>query len=1015
MELNALPMINHKTKNYSQFKKNNVTYQLNYTCHQDLPNIYDKNYYIYFCGNISQSISNSDNKLAGYQKQKDKFAEIFLSQLEKEQHNKPSNIPNAILIVGGMGTGKTFFVDAMTNCKYCTKKFYNIATEKQTNKENLDSILSKNQQQYKKYGRRSVVIIDNADMMLSDDESNKDNISRIKSYLQDCAKIPDDACSDKYATTFIFITSKPRDISEDILFHPSLKNNIIAFPIASGEDIKEIIKFYIKKQDYNGIINCNDLDYESLCNNLNPDSNKGAYGNDRLSSIAVESVNKAYQSPHTPFEEILNETINCTRRNILPKRLKEYKKDLAYLGKNSLIDAISINASIENGLAYLSDIEYRDNKEQKNTQTDDLSLLQRSNSYTMSLISSINSDTDIKMLQNTKINDTPLCDYWLEIEEGSKSFEYTPRLKDLWFRQILNSEEKTDKLISITLEQLEKSNLLIKTARDSYKTILDEEDDLSAEQKKILENYQNSRLFFLAISNELEPEDAIGFQVNTIKILKQLSYEKEAARKNAENTIFLPLMNTDILYDNSVKSQQIIDYMFKLLAQKMQHQTQEENKKLKQKINDFNYAKNSLDSETMKAIWSNLVKDAKEQFENQTLEDLTYHNIKLLNSMNANITRWNIKDDKLILNAMQNSGLTKIEQKEFVTRYANNKNFRLMLANPNIELADVIDNLLFYEATNKKLMKNILYNNAKCNEDSENSYKNWQANELSKKMSNKFLQIHQEYDINAQGKNIALKLETINTTISTQNEIIRDFTTTFANYTDNIFSLQSAQVVQLTNIATRLASIAENTETSTRHLKALAIGKIAEFEKDKYYKEIASELKNIIQGEEEFNIEEFLLKVDTLVKKEKNSKRRKKLIKAFALIAGVVAGGAALYYFGPEIVSYLTSGTISANSAFSSVAATVNSANIAEKIGSASFINYDIPFGMTEENKNMKEVLKSISPTGRFRDIIKEIEKNPNKDFSLQDIKDMMTNPADRAQLSSIVRDLRNAGITIKS
>lgn len=70
---------------------------------------------------------------------------------------------------------------------------------------------------------------------------------------------------------------------------------------------------------------------------------------------------------------------------------------------------------------------------------------------------------------------------------------------------------------------------------------------------------------------------------------------------------------------------------------------------------------------------------------------------------------------------------------------------------------------------------------------------------------------------------------------------------------------------------------------------------------------------------------------------------------------------------------------------------------------------------MTEENKNMKEVLKSISPTGRFRDIIKEIEKNPNKDFSLQDIKDMMTNPADRAQLSSIVRDLRNAGITIKS
>ena len=62
MELNALSMINHKTKNYSQLKKNNVTYQLNYTCHQDLPNIYDKNYYIYFCGGVQEAEKKTKTK-----------------------------------------------------------------------------------------------------------------------------------------------------------------------------------------------------------------------------------------------------------------------------------------------------------------------------------------------------------------------------------------------------------------------------------------------------------------------------------------------------------------------------------------------------------------------------------------------------------------------------------------------------------------------------------------------------------------------------------------------------------------------------------------------------------------------------------------------------------------------------------------------------------------------------------------------------------------------------------------
>ena len=238
-----------------------------------------------------------------------------------------------------------------------------------------------------------------------------------------------------------------------------------------------------------------------------------------------------------------------------------------------------------------------------------------------------------------------------------------------------------------------------------------------------------------------------------------------------------------------------------------------------------------------------------------------------------------------------------------------------MISNPNIDIESIIEELVYFEAGNRDLIDN---------NGLDISYK--------KIMSDKFHEINSNAkDINIQGNKISNKLDKINSTIKEQNGLISNFADNFAAYADTSLAIQSNQLEEL-------VSINQNTFEIRRYTQVLTRTKLAEFEKDKYLKEIVPDLKALLPENEQIDLKDFLAKVDDLAKHEKDDKRKKKLIKAGLIIAGTIAAGALVYYAGPTVVAHLAS-KLPAQAALKATASTATKVGLARSIGYSGLIN----------------------------------------------------------------------------
>jgi len=157
--------------------------------------------------------------------------------------------------------------------------------------------------------------------------------------------------------------------------------------------------------------------------------------------------------------------------------------------------------------------------------------------------------------------------------------------------------------------------------------------------------------------------------------------------------------------------------------------------------------------------------------------------------------------------------------------------------------------------------------------------------------------------------------------------------------------------------------IKNNTTEIKQYTQALTRAKLAELQKDKYFKEIVPDIKNILPEGEQIDLEDFLAKVDEIAKKEKSDIRKKKLIKAALIVAGVAITAAGVYYFGPSVVAHLAS-KLPAQGAISAVGAATTQVGMAKSLGNSgiarqvSFGSYSTdPVVLQREIENIKREL----------------------------------------------------------
>ncbi len=910
--------------------------------------------------------------------QEDKLAEILTLQENKD-------IPSFILLYSEDDKKSAELLNRVG--KRTNSRIIELETDSDNFRTNTLTLLKNSRENYLNNGQRTIIYVKNSDLLLSDLKINYKNIAMMKPWLDNCAKEPVDNMQNAYGATFILQTDNPKAISPELLQRKGF-GGAIDVKISSIEDTKKLIEFAINNSKYSRKIEpLTEDELNQTAQHFAPNKISGGFSDDKINSIVNRAIFDWQNQNNSSFYQVLNEKIASSKKDVSPRIISRIFESRKWLIQNGLIetpDFKNINPDV------LSEIEENCAETQFNENPkDELSQIISSNADFIQ-----NADNfDVEKLRKISVKGKKLVDFWLEISKDEIVNQGNERLKAIWFEEVLQDKTKTAKLISKSLDILQKENKTIELARKAYKDIIENDDTISDEQKAILVQQQDSKLFFDVISHKINPNSLAQIEDRVLSTIELLAKEKEKVSLNAKEHIFEPAKDVMILSSEDSDDIAIIGYIFQLISKAALDGNKDSKNAIKLTLQNIMQAKETGDIEQLEYNWQNLVDIAKNYFLNSELNNLTDRNIELLNSINQK------KDgisDKTILKILNDPSLT-IEQKEFITRYANNDSFKTMLKNPNIDITSVIEDLVFFEAGNRQL---IFDSNLEFSDEMFN-----------KMMNDKFRQINQDAkDVTIQGNKIVSKLDEINSSINSQSRLISDFASNFSDYANQSLSIQQAQLNQLIEANKTLYSIDLNTKEMNSYLRVITRTKLLELQKDKYFKEIVPELTQLLPQDEQIDIQDFLSKIDDLAKKEKNDIRKKKLLKAGIIIASTIVAGGAVYYFGPSVIAHLFSKVANPINTISTLTNTASNMSLAKRLGNLGL--FDLAFKGTENNDNQIEILKNISPIGRFKNIIDEIKRNPNKQFSVRDITENMS-PSDTAEFKRMARKLKDNGAHI--
>lgn len=800
--------------------------------------------------------------------------------------------------------------------------------------------LKNSRRNYLNTKQRTIILIKNSEALFSNTKANYKNVNIIKNFIEECSQIPTNNFQNAYAATLVFETSNPQALSDEILKNKNL-NGSISVLSSSTKEIEEIItSFIVNKGQEKGLEQIDSKEIKKLSQQLSPNSRLGGYSDEKIVSMLNKALIEWEHQSDLEFNKILNEKIKTTRRDIPPRIITNSLESRKWLIENGWVDVPGFK-NID--IAALEKVLYScEAKPKKEVQEDELSqILAENNAFIQNV-----HNYDSQSLKNATIEKKPLVELWLSISKSALANRENDRLKNMWFDDVLSDKGRTDELISETIAMLKNKNAAISFAKTAYSDILENDDTLSAREKAILMQHQKSISFFDVATFNITSNRMVELEDRIISILKTLSKEEDRVLANAEENIFEPARNVMILSSENIEDNAIVNYIFQLLSQYAADEDEDRKEALKELLQEFNLTKNAGDVESLNLTWQKMIDYAQEYFEKTVLNDLTNENITLLGFIAKE--KENIQD-KTILKLLDNNLLT-IEQKAFIARYAKDNNFKSMIKNQNIDIASTLEELVFFEAGNKDLIEQASLSLSKS--------------EFEKIMSDKFKEINRNAkDVNIQGNKIVSKLDEINSSIDSQSKAILDFANNFSDYANTSLSFQFAQLGELTKIN-------EHTSDIKRHIQVLTRAKLLELEKNKYYSEIVPDLTKLLPEGEQVDINDFLTKVDELAKKEKNALRKKKIIKAASIIAGVAATGAAVYYFGPAIMGHLFSQVSNPILTASAITQTSTNVQLARKLGNSRLLG-QLSFGhYSSDPKTLQNEIEQIE---------KEIKRITNK------------------------------------
>ena len=903
--------INYKNKkqNYHQTPLYNNNLYNNY---------YPLNYYSNFISFKGESAIDYDSENIKLQEEK------LTESLVKPALRNSDSTPSAFLLYSEDEKKSAALIDKIS--AKMNARVIELDTKENDYTKNVYNLLRNSRENYLENKQRTLIVVKNSDLLLSDSKGNYGNITKMKSWLDDCAKIPKGDIQNFYASTFILQTDKPENISP-VLLNKEGFGGVVNVQLSGIKDIENLINNSIENnENAKGIEPLEKEELAKIVQNLSPNKKTGGFSDNKIKSITDKAVIEWKSQNGDSFAEILNKKINSARKDISPRvvtRMFESRKWLVKNGWIEMPELKNIDFEILNKIMANCDEPFFD----KAFENELSQVVSENNDFIKNA-----SKYDIETLKDATIGDKKLVDLWLNISQDNIINKENSRLKNMWFVEVLSDKDKTNELISKTLDILQKENRAIETARKAYCDIIENDETITQEQKTILIQQQENKMFFDVVMHGLNPNSIIQIEDNVLSILDLLSKEKEKVSTNAKENIFEPAKDVMILSSEDSDDVAIVNYIFQLISKAALNGNIEEKNDLKLIIESFNSAKETANMEQLALDWKKLLVISQDYFNSTELDNLTHKNIELLNSINNK--KENISD-KSILKILNNPSLT-IEQKEFIARYADNSYFRAMIKNPNVDINQIIETLVFFEADNKNLIQKA---NLFVSDE-----------EFQKIMDDKFKEINRNAkDINIQGNKITSKLDEINSSINAQSDVISQFAEGFAQYAQSSLFLQASQLNELAKANKLLSSINLNTKEISAYTKTLTRAKLIELEKDKYFKEIVPELVNLLPENEQVDIKEFLLKVDELAKKEKNAIRKKKIIKAAAIIAGTITAGAAVYYFGPAVVAHLLSQTANPITAASAITSCAATSSLARRLGNSSLINFE------GENKDLAE------------------------------------------------------------
>lgn len=869
---------------------------------------------------------------------------------EKWYGFKDKSVPNGMLLFGPHGSGKTYMAEK--TCEHLKHFGVNVIDltlddiDHEKNEELIFEAFEKGKEHYKKTGKYTVInFTQDFDEFFVSRKKNTELIHEVRMFLA-CA----DDCRDE-GVTWIGTTSNPQEIDPAIMRKRRID---IKLPFRNMKNFSamDLLKYTLIKNGENK--SAENLNYDEIANIMQEDMlafTPAEY--DKIIKKAIDKKNNSEELINSNMIlDVMYERYRNKEQLFNPVEEAKFSDDKLYIENIETTEqpkdlketlSIKITDTIENKINELLNIKYEEANEQENI--NELFDREEENNTLISTLKA--EDLKIDDLKNVMVGNTSLLDFWLDLENSEfdkNKIKQNDRLKNIWFNTLIKDEEKVKNFISITLDKLQNENELIKTARESYKDIIENDTTITDNQKEILIKQQESLLFFKVISNKLNADDILKMEVNVLDTLEQLENEKSSIKENALDNVFAPARNSSALTGENAEDIENSEYIINLAKEAMLSDKFEDKENLNIALNKLSQAKLSGDKLLLDKSWNEIVNLAQKYFETAVLDDITNRNIALLNSINEKISD---DDNKKIKDLTKDKTLS-IEQREFIARYKDNKNFKILLNNQNINIKTIIEDLVFFESANETLLKK---NN--INEETIN---------IVQTMSDKFKQINNENkDIKIQTDRVLDKLGEIETSIS-------DFSSNFNSFANDMLDIETNEFQQIVMANEYLYAISNNTKDIKEYTQAVTKAKLVELRKDKHYKDIIPEITNLLPNDEQFNLKDFMQKVETLAKQEKDTKKKKTIIKAGIAVAGTLAVSAGAYYFGSQIMTHLASKLPIAQIGLATNEV-IKATNVAKRIGNSKLISFGKSISSIQHNINILE--------SKIKQLKESIKKQP--------------------------------------